>query len=119
MAPALYLDENVDVEVAVRLRSDGYDVLTARDAEMLGRSDGDQLEFAASQRRVLFTHDIRTFRPLAQQWTRSGHEHWGVIYSSRRPPGALYEGLKRLLSQYAQPDALRNCIVGLPRAPED
>ncbi|HKZ50650.1 MAG TPA: DUF5615 family PIN-like protein, partial [Dehalococcoidia bacterium] len=108
------LDENVDVEVAVRLRLDGYDVLTARDAGMLGRSDEEQLEFAASQRRALFTHDIRTFRPLAQQWIRSGREHWGVIYSSRRPPGALYEELKRILSQYPAPNALCNCTTGLP-----
>jgi len=39
MAAALYFDENVDIELALRLRADGYDVLTTREAGLLGSTD--------------------------------------------------------------------------------
>ena len=62
----LYLDECVPVEVAVRMIADGYDVIAARDADMLHATDDDQLEFAVSRNRVLFTHDLEDFRAIAR-----------------------------------------------------
>ena len=52
----LYLDEDcMDRELVTALRARGADVTTAADAEMLGRSDADHLDYATSQGRVLYT----------------------------------------------------------------
>ena len=80
MSFAVYLDENVDVELAVLLAANGFDVLTARAADRANRhlSDFDQLEFAASQGRAILTHDIRDFDALSKNWAESGRHHGGI-----------------------------------------
>ena len=72
----LYLDEDVPVAIAAGLRRRGVDVVTAKEAGMLGSSDEVQLDFAFRQGRVIFTHD-RHFILLHE----SGMPHCGVIYA--------------------------------------
>ena len=81
MSFRIYFDENVYPLVAVLLRQDGYDVLTTQEAgrASLRKPDEDQLEFAVSQQRVLFTHDARTIPPLIDAWAEADRRHWGVI----------------------------------------
>ena len=50
--PNLYFDEDVSVVLALVLVGRGFEVLTARDAAMLGRSDEEQLVFATNNRRI-------------------------------------------------------------------
>lgn len=64
----LYLDEDVSVLVAELLRSHGFDVLTAREAGQLGKSDEEQLAYALSQSRALVSHNRSDFEALAQQY---------------------------------------------------
>jgi hypothetical protein len=45
---ALLLDENVDEKLGPALRHYGYDALTVREAGRRGRSDEEQLDYAAS-----------------------------------------------------------------------
>ncbi len=53
----LYLDEDVSVVVAAILKARGFEVLTARESGQLGRSDSEQLAFAAVAGHVLLTHN--------------------------------------------------------------
>lgn len=45
--PALYLDEEVSVVVAAILAARGFTAVTVRDRQRLGRSDSEQLAYAA------------------------------------------------------------------------
>ena len=71
-----YADEQVAKAVATGMRLRGIDMMTAVEAGMLGRSDEEQLAFAISQWRVIFTQD-RDFLKLAAQ----GRSHLGIVYA--------------------------------------
>ena len=71
------------------LRLRGADVVTTRDAGMLGPSDEAQLSFAASLARVLFTLDA-DFLALHQR----GLPHTGLAYAPQwTPVGDMVRGL--------------------------
>lgn len=70
-----HLDESVNPAVAAGLRRRGVDVTTARDGALLGVSDVAQLDFAAREERVLFTHDADFLRLHAQGSTHAGIVH--------------------------------------------
>ncbi|MEH2378056.1 MAG: DUF5615 family PIN-like protein [Nostoc sp.] len=52
-----HLDENVSNAIAEGLRRRGIDVTTTPEKRLIGISDGEQLYFAMSESRVIFTHD--------------------------------------------------------------
>ena len=78
----VYLDENVNLQVAAILRAAGYDVTSAREAGMLHASDDRQLEYATSQGRVLYTQDQGDYRQLARRWAAEGRHHAGIFSSA-------------------------------------
>lgn len=61
------------------LRQRGVDAGSARDANNLGLSDEEQLEYARRERAIIFTHDD-DFLCLAHDWLQQGKEHEGIIY---------------------------------------
>jgi Domain of unknown function (DUF5615) len=67
-----YLDENVNVEIAVQLRKHGIDVVTVRDLELLGDEDPNHLQLATELGRVLCTHDQDFPRMSAKGIAHSG-----------------------------------------------
>jgi len=70
-------DENIAPDVVDGLRARGCDLRTAWDEQLIGRPDVDVLERAASQRRVVVTHDsLRPFR----------HPRRNVVYRDHLPP---------------------------------
>jgi predicted nuclease of predicted toxin-antitoxin system len=54
----LLTDENVSPEVVAGLRVRGCDVRTAAEERLIGGPDGDVLERAVRQNRVVVTHDL-------------------------------------------------------------
>ena len=115
MAAALYFDENVDIELALRLRADGYDVLTTREAGLLGSTDEQQLAFAAAAGRVFFTHDRRDILALTRRWSAEGRSHAGVVVASIQPPAFLRNSPTRLLDIYTAED-LKDVTLAIPLA---
>lgn len=76
----LYLDEDcMDRELVTALRARGADVTTAADAEMLGRSDADHLDYATSQGRVLYTFNRGDFYRLHTRYLTESKSHAGII----------------------------------------
>jgi hypothetical protein len=73
--PSLYLDECVPQDVAPFLLLRGFDLLTAREAGVLGVMDDVQLSYAAEHGRVIISHNIRDFRRLH----RAGISHDGIF----------------------------------------
>jgi len=80
----IYLDEDVDVEIAARLRAYGFDVLTTRDAGNTGASDEQQLIYAADAQRAILTHNRRDFTRRHKMWRAQGRKHWGILLCKRR-----------------------------------
>jgi predicted nuclease of predicted toxin-antitoxin system len=77
----LYLDEDVNINLAVRLRGYGYNVVTTLEVGNLGNPDEKQLEYAANNDRVLLTHNRRDFRRLHRDWIHRAQYHCGIIVS--------------------------------------
>ncbi len=57
----LYVDEDVDVLVAELLRAHGFHAVTARDVVQLGRTDAEQMEYAATRKLAVLTHNRTDF----------------------------------------------------------
>jgi len=94
----LYLDENVPEAVSTALRLRGYNVLTVKDAERKGLSDVEQLKYASSHNRVMFTFNVADFHKIHLEFIRSGVDHSGIILSKQLPIGTIVKALLKLLS---------------------
>jgi len=100
----LYLDEDVDPLLAKVLRERGYDVLTVQEAGKKTLSDRKQLEFAINQGRTFFTHNIKHFVKLSQEYSKSGKNYSGIIVSDHLPFKELLRRILRLLEHYSKED---------------
>ena len=90
---SLYMDEDMSALVATLLRSRGLDVTTVPEQSTLGKTDSDQLEFAASLGRCLVTHNRVDFERLHLQFIEEGREHCGIIVV---PQKTAYEVVQRV-----------------------
>jgi predicted nuclease of predicted toxin-antitoxin system len=67
------------------LSARGYDVVSAlRIPELREATDPAVLDWAARHGRVVLTHNIRHFVPLAREYVRRGREHSGIILSDQQ-----------------------------------
>jgi hypothetical protein len=85
-----HLDENVNKAIADGLRRRRIDVTTTRESGLISSSDEEQLRFARSQGREIFTQDS-DFLKLHN----AGFEHCGIVYGVKRSRsiGELLQGL--------------------------
>jgi hypothetical protein len=84
-----YTDEHVSRAVISGLRQRGVDVLSVPEANKIGASDREQLAFALTEGRVLFTHDADFLRLDA-----AGASHDGIVYAYQYTPvGEIIGGL--------------------------
>lgn len=105
----LYLDEDVDVLLSHLLRSRGFRVATTQEAGRTGSGDEEQLDFAASRREAIFTHNRVDFETLARKWILEERTHSGIIIAVRRRPPELALRTLRLLNLVAA-DEIENQI---------
>ncbi|MCR4318480.1 MAG: DUF5615 family PIN-like protein [Planctomycetes bacterium] len=89
----LYLDEDVHKKIAVALRVLGYDVVSAHELKNWGLSDEEQIEFAISEQRAIFTFNVGDFDRLHREYLKRGEEHFGILLSKQLP---AWETQKRL-----------------------
>ena len=74
-----HLDESCRLSIARALRHRGIDVTTTSDAGLLGATDEQQLDYAHSTGRMLFTHDPDFIALHDAQFP-----HAGLIYSPQQ-----------------------------------
>jgi Domain of unknown function (DUF5615) len=97
MQTKLYLDEDSQAENLLKaLQRHNIDVLTTNEAKMTGSSDLDQLEFANSQNRTIYTFNTRDFLPLHYEFLQTNQTHSGIILGEQGRFGTG-EQLRRLL----------------------
>jgi len=81
----LYVDEDAaEGAVVDRLRDRDVDVLTILDAEMTGATDEEQLEFAVSDDRTIYTLNVADFCRLHGEFLSVGRKHAGIIVIPRQ-----------------------------------
>ena len=89
----LYLDEDVHKKVATALRLKGYDAVSAHKVQKQSLTDHEQLDFAVSQGRAIFTFNSGDFNSLPSALTSSDTHHFGIILAKQLP---VRETVKRL-----------------------
>ncbi len=94
----LYLDEMIPIDLALILRQYGYNILTAKEAGMLSKSDSEQLEFSTYEERALLTFNISDFIKLHNYWLSQNRKHKGIIVSPEIKISALTKLSLRLLA---------------------
>lgn len=99
----------MDHDLVRGLRANGIDVISAAEAGRLGLPDEEQLSFATSEGRALYTCNVRDFPRLNSQWLRAGMHHAGIIVLPHQlaPLGAQIRALSRL-AQSLNPEAIRD-----------
>ncbi len=80
----VYVDEDVDVLVATLLLARGLNTTTARSEGMLGKTDSEQLAFAASVERCILTHNRLDFDKLHTDYLTNHQTHAGIMIAKRR-----------------------------------
>ena len=77
----LLLDAHFSAKrIAVPLRAAGHDVVALAEVGTFdGLTDGQVLELAVDDRRLLVTRNARDFAPLLRLWAEAGRHHRGCI----------------------------------------
>jgi hypothetical protein len=79
------------------LQARGFDVITVRDEQMLGRSDSEQLNKAISLQRCILTHNRLHYEKLHSAAIAGGEQHFGIIIATRRDAYELARRIALLL----------------------
>ncbi len=100
----LYLDEDVHKKTATALRLKGYDVISAHEVHNQSLSDYQQLEYAISEQRAIFTFDVGDFSRLHEEYIKKGKDHFGIPWGQIRGVKSFiltkrmaYRGLRELI----------------------
>lgn len=108
----LLLDEDVRVVLGQILRQRGHDAVHVLETGRAGRSDPEQLAYAASQGRAILTHNIRDYILLDKQYRRESREHAGIIVSDQLSLRDLLQRTLRFLGRHTA-DEVRNKVMWL------
>lgn len=101
----LYLDEDAQAESLIKsIRRHNIDVLTTNEANMEGSSDEEQLDFANTQNRTIYTFNVKDFLVLHYAYLNNKKEHSGIILGEQGRFGTG-EQLRRLLRIIAEKTA--------------
>ena len=75
-----YLDEHLSPQIGMIARSGAVDVVAATELGRRGRSDEDQLRFAALEGRAIVTCNYDDFDALTERFLRENLPHSGVLF---------------------------------------
>ncbi|MCB9147666.1 MAG: DUF5615 family PIN-like protein [Caldilineaceae bacterium] len=95
----LYLDEDSQRNSLIRaLRARGIDVTTAMEADLLGRLDEENLDYASAQGRVLFSFNRGDFDKLHRIYLTTELHHCGIVVSDQLETGVILRRLLKFLN---------------------
>jgi hypothetical protein len=100
----LYLDEDAtNNRLLQALRNRAADVISTVEAGQLSHSDADQLEWAFTNRRVIYSFNVKDFYRLHTECLEQGRSHAGIILGKQ--DYAIGEQLRGLLQLMAAKSA--------------
>jgi hypothetical protein len=118
----LLVHEMYDPEIAEALRALGHDVIHASERAEL-KSAGDEVVFSVAQteRRVVFTNNVRDFMPIVNRALQGDTEFHGIVFSNDRSLPRTKSNtrkiaalLQELLNGHTGDDALPAGVHWLP-----
>jgi len=112
----LMFDENFNHKIlrGLKLRIPNLDYLVAQQALPEGTDDPALLEWAAQQKRILVTHDLKTIPKYAYDRVAAAQSMPGVIAVPRDlPVGQTIEDLVTVI-EFSQRKELENRVLYLP-----
>lgn len=100
-----YADEHVSSSIVKGLRLRGIEVMTTKEAGLLGANDEDHIVFAKREERVILTQDDDFLRLHSK-----GAQHCGIVYAHQRTPiGNIIRGIM-LVCQVLDSNEMKNHI---------
>ncbi|MEA5551104.1 DUF5615 family PIN-like protein [Anabaena cylindrica UHCC 0172] len=103
----LYMDEDsTGRSLMLSLRNRGVDIITTLEVNRLQYSDEEQLVWAKSQNRVLYSSNIRDFYRLHTAFLNQEEPHAGMILvqQQRYSIGEIARGILRLIAAKSAED---------------
>lgn len=89
------------------LRQNGIDVVTVAEVGREALHDEDQLAFAASVGRVIYSSNVGDFARIHHSWMRAGRRHTGIVVleNQNTPVGVQIRALTRI-AETIEPEAI-------------
>ena len=112
---SLYLDEDrIATDLIAGLRRAGFDVVSCGEAGRLGYGDAEQLEFATSQGRILYSANVKDYARIHGEWLASGRRHAGIVVCNHQE-WSIGEQVRRLkvVSERLTADQIEYSLVHL------
>jgi hypothetical protein len=116
MKARLYIDEDAMRSALMQaLRARGVDVTSVGEQGRQGYSDEQQLEFATTEGRALYTFNVKDYVLLHIRFLEQGLSHAGIIVADQHRNYSVGEQMRRLLRLMAAMSAeeMRNQIIYL------
>ena len=112
----LYLDEDsMDWDLVEALRLRDIDVISVQEAGTQGNTDSDQLLWATSHNRVLYSHNIKDFCQLHSEFLALGKVHKGIALMPQTTSiGDQVRAITEFIRQRS-PEAMNNELIFLRR----
>ena len=107
------LDEDMNPLLARDLRDRGYEATSAGEANNLGLSDHDQLEYARAHGRAFLTHNRDDFLEIATEYAINQITYPGILYVPQVPYAQLLQRTLRFLSE-ASEEMARDVFTWIP-----
>lgn len=106
----VYLDEDVNVLIAELVRLQKIKSLTVDEAGRKGKTDAEQLKYAAQNGYAILTHNRIDYEALARNYFEDDKTHRGIIIAVRRPIHEIAERLLKVLNDFTA-DEMTNQII--------
>jgi predicted nuclease of predicted toxin-antitoxin system len=106
-------DEDVNPLLARDLRGRGYEATSAGEANNLGLSDHDQLDYARVHGRAFLTHNRDDFLEIATEYAINQITYPGILYIPHVPYAQLLHRTLRFLSE-ASEETARDVFTWIP-----
>ncbi len=110
MKPALFLDQDVHLDVAEGLRRRGYDVIQVQEVGRKGLDDDEQLVYAVESQRCIVTFNVKDFVPLHAMYAERQLEHFGIVVSKQRTVSATFHLCLKLLQTHTKEELLNRLL---------